>query len=377
MSSVPKLSICIPTYNRAHLLESALLSLEPQILRVEGRVEVIVCDNHSQDETPEVVRDAQGRWPFRYYRNKENLGAARNAVRLITELAEGEFLWMLGDDDIVRPDGVARVLSVLEQYPEIDYVFVNTSPRPASIRNAFNRPVTGLDFPDLLPTKGKQLEDRHVEKWEELVDPDVDDVFLGSVMCNVYRLSLIKDYPFRVAPESESDLFSCLEYSYCVYQAYTMVGRRAYYIGYPCTIAFWGDQEWKGYVPLLVLVRLQELLDLYRFQGVPSTNVEKCRLELLRNSSRHLSKMLYLAGTPGRKYFSVSRFLWRNRHHPITLLRICLEARRFAEPTRSGRFVLASTAALLADRRTWDRRLHRLRHESWRDLVRSELSQRL
>ena len=293
------------------------MSLAPQVKELGDKVELIVSDNCSPDDTPQVVEEAQKWCPIRYNRNPENLGAARNGDKLVYELARGEFLWVIGDDDIVRPDGVVRIVNVLETHPDVDYVFVNTSPRLSAARHAFARPVTGADFPDLLPAKGKSLEDRAVDRWEDLVDPKVDEIFLGSLMCAVHRLSRMKQYRFELGPEKEP--FSMLEYSYPVSQAYTMVGRKAYYIGYPCTIAFWGDQKWMRYRPLLVLVRLQELLDLYLRVGVPVSNVEKCRSYLLDHSTRYLKEMLLDKQTPGRRYFSLGRFIWRNRRHPFRL----------------------------------------------------------
>jgi len=51
----PLLSICMPTYNRADLLELALRSLIPQVAATNGEVELIVSDNCSSDHTPNVV----------------------------------------------------------------------------------------------------------------------------------------------------------------------------------------------------------------------------------------------------------------------------------------------------------------------------------
>ena len=47
-----KLSICIPTYNRAKYLPTALDSILEQITE---RVEIAICDNGSIDATPEIV----------------------------------------------------------------------------------------------------------------------------------------------------------------------------------------------------------------------------------------------------------------------------------------------------------------------------------
>jgi len=314
--SLPLLSICIPTYNRANLLDSALHALIPQVNASSGAVELIVSDNCSTDNTQQVVERARASGPIQYHRNSQNEGVTRNILRLTNELANGEFAWVLGDDDLVRPEGVGRVLAVLRSYPEVDYVFVNTSTKRPAERHAFGRLVSGADFPELLPAKAKSLTDQYVEKWEDLIDPEVDDVFLGAIMCSVFRLSRWRTYPLELKVHNE--LFSSLEncYPHSIILAHTMIGRKAYYVGYPCTVTFFGGQEWRGYLPLISTVRLQELLDLYRLLGVDVQRVEKCRRFLLGYSAGALRKMILDPDTPGREYFSLREFLWRNRHHP-------------------------------------------------------------
>jgi hypothetical protein len=72
-----------------------------------------------------------------------------------------------------------------------------------------------------------------------------------------------------------------------------------------------------GYVPLVLTVRLQELLDLYRQLGVYKYRIEKCRRHLLSYTclENALRAMLLDASKPGRQYFSLSEFIWRNRYH--------------------------------------------------------------
>lgn len=55
----PLLSICIPTYDRAELLRSALLSLAPQVKEMADEVEVIISDNCSTDSSKGAVDWAQ------------------------------------------------------------------------------------------------------------------------------------------------------------------------------------------------------------------------------------------------------------------------------------------------------------------------------
>jgi glycosyltransferase involved in cell wall biosynthesis len=320
--SKPLLSICIPTYNRANLLESALFALVPQIRMFENIVELIVSDNCSTDNTEQVVKKIQELIPIRYYRNAQNEGFGCNIFHLTDELAEGEFAWLLGDDDLVRPDGVKKLLDVLNSHHEIDYVFMNVTCKEPKERPKLDsiESVSILDSFDLLPAKAKNLEDRYIEKWEELIDPEIDDVFLGAMMCSVFRLSIWRNY--RLELNMNDEILSSLENSYphVVKLANTMMGRKSYYIGYPAIITFFGEQKWIGYVPMIYLVRLQEILDLYLRLGVDIKQVEKCRYFLLSSSSKELQAMIFDPNALGRKYFSLFKFIQRNRYHKGKLI---------------------------------------------------------
>lgn len=105
-----RLSICIPTYNRAAFLGQALDSI---IAQATDEVEIVISDNASTDDTEALVRDYQARFPrLRYHRNPENLGADRNFLKVV-EIAQGEYGWLLGSDDALAEGAVATVLSRL------------------------------------------------------------------------------------------------------------------------------------------------------------------------------------------------------------------------------------------------------------------------
>jgi glycosyltransferase involved in cell wall biosynthesis len=54
----PKLSICIPTYNRAQTLRETIDSILPQILG-NFNIEILISDNASTDDTPSIVCEYQ------------------------------------------------------------------------------------------------------------------------------------------------------------------------------------------------------------------------------------------------------------------------------------------------------------------------------
>jgi abequosyltransferase len=107
----PKISFCIPTYNRADLLR---VTVESIIRQCPENTEIVISDNASVDHTEEVIRDMQKRSPcIRYHRNPENVGPSRNYL-LAVELAEGEYCWLMGSDDILAEGAVARMLREIE-----------------------------------------------------------------------------------------------------------------------------------------------------------------------------------------------------------------------------------------------------------------------
>lgn len=117
-----KLSICIPTYNRAKCLRECLNSVLSSISGNEDQVEIVISDNASTDETGDIVRAFQETHPLiRYQRNDRNIGAERNFYA-VASIASGEYIWIFSDDDKMELDAIAIVLrKIEEQY----YLIVN------------------------------------------------------------------------------------------------------------------------------------------------------------------------------------------------------------------------------------------------------------
>ncbi|GAB2490337.1 glycosyltransferase family 2 protein [Arenimonas alkanexedens] len=122
--SVPKLSICIATYNRCDFIGETLASLLPQLV---DAVEVLVLDGASPDRTAEVVKSVADANPsLRYVRESTNSGVDQDYDKAVAA-ARGEYCWLMTDDDLLRPGAVARVLAALDG--QVDLVVVNSEVR--------------------------------------------------------------------------------------------------------------------------------------------------------------------------------------------------------------------------------------------------------
>jgi len=111
------LNIAIPTYNRVTFLESLLVCLAPQVEGLHGLVKICISDNCSTDNTGEIVAIFQKKYPdlINYGKNEDNLGADANIIKVI-DMAKGEFIWLLGDDDLVVGGGVEKVVNFINNH---------------------------------------------------------------------------------------------------------------------------------------------------------------------------------------------------------------------------------------------------------------------
>ena len=117
MIAIPKATIVIPAYNGAQYLAAAVDSALAQDF---GPFEVLVLDNASTDETPQIMaRYADAR--LQYRRNRENLGLAGN-VALGWELARGDYVMFSGADDLLLPGFLAQACAFLDARPGVSLV---------------------------------------------------------------------------------------------------------------------------------------------------------------------------------------------------------------------------------------------------------------
>jgi len=121
----PLLSMGIPTYNGSHHIRESLDSIINQINDINHDIEIVISDNASTDNTPEIVKEYLQKYDFiKYFRNEKNTGFDRN-VDLLFQRATGKYVWILSDDDALRDGALKSVLDGLKKYENISVCFVN------------------------------------------------------------------------------------------------------------------------------------------------------------------------------------------------------------------------------------------------------------
>jgi len=113
-TNTPLVTIAIPAYKTAFLAEAISSALS----QTYADIEVIVVDDASPNDVQGIVaRFSDNR--LSYHRNEKNLGKedpSRNWNRCL-ELAKGDFICLLCDDDVYHKDFIAELISLQSKYP--------------------------------------------------------------------------------------------------------------------------------------------------------------------------------------------------------------------------------------------------------------------
>ena len=116
----PRISVIVPTFNRAHLLPAALESVAAQ--HECPPFELVVVDDASTDGTRALLSARRDR--LRVVCLERNGGVAR-ARQVGVEHARGALLAFHDSDDLMLPGRLGWLSTVLDEHPEVDAVFAN------------------------------------------------------------------------------------------------------------------------------------------------------------------------------------------------------------------------------------------------------------
>ncbi|QSJ15442.1 glycosyltransferase family 2 protein [Nostoc sp. UHCC 0702] len=125
------LTIAIPTYNRAELLDKQLAWLAQAIKGFESECEILVSDNCSTDNTQEIIKKWQNHlsnFTFKINKHPENLGVMRNIMYCLNS-ATTKYVWTIGDDDPIQDRAITYVVNKIKEHEDLSLIFLNFSGR--------------------------------------------------------------------------------------------------------------------------------------------------------------------------------------------------------------------------------------------------------
>jgi glycosyltransferase involved in cell wall biosynthesis len=114
MTAVPSVTVIIPVFNRAHVVERAIASaLAQEVPAGEWSIHVIVVDDGSTDEVGEALRHFGTSVTFLRHDRNKGAAAARNTG---IAAADGDFIAFLDSDDTWLPRKLAAQIDFMEAH---------------------------------------------------------------------------------------------------------------------------------------------------------------------------------------------------------------------------------------------------------------------
>ena len=321
-----QLSICIPTFNRLDCLENCLNSIFISSKNVKDfEFEVCISDNNSDENPHEIIKKYKDKINIVFNRNDENLGFALNAIKTI-KLSRGKYAWFIGNDDLILPNTLFELKKIFEENIDTDYFFVNSFYLNSSYLDNFTKP---LDTKELNTKKLKKLskfkEDKKVQFWE-IIDPNVSWEFLIGIFLSIFNREDWLEGLKHINKEKIEDKRVWSNFDNTCLNAKIIAtvfkNKKSFICSRPLSINLIGEREWGSLYDFVEIVRIPELLDYYRSQGMSFWRYIRCKNFALRNFFNFFFKIIIRGEKAGRNYVNFYQHFLKNLIYPYAWLSI-------------------------------------------------------
>lgn len=177
----PLLSICIPTYNRDIYLKKSIESLIVSSDFLNKRIEIVVSDNLSTDNTQSICKAFEEKYDnFHYYRNEQNI-YDENFPKVLS-YAKGTYRKLSNDSHIYEKDAVRKICAIIEKYEFVKpYIYWAIAKWTTAKKTKMEEKVS---FDDFLLIAGEHITNiLSFGLWE-----DECDEILGDLSCCKLKL---------------------------------------------------------------------------------------------------------------------------------------------------------------------------------------------
>lgn len=320
------LSICIPTFNRVKQLDDCLNSILISQNNVDNfSFEICISDNNSNQNTEEVIKKYSKKLHISFHKNTKNFGFAINGIKTVS-MAKGKYSWMIGDDDLILPDTLLKIKKILESNLDKDYFFINSYHLKSSYLEKFSSP---FDTKHLnlktMKTISKLKKDKQGNFWDA-IDPKVSWDFLIGIYLNIFNTKKWLNSLDIINQENIKDtkVWSNFDNT-CLHPAIisnAFKKSKIYICAEPLSVNLIGEREWKTMYEFIEIVRIPELLEYYRSQGMPFLQYLYCKNFSLRNFFNYFIKIIIGGNKSGLKYVNFKKHFLLNLLYPYVYLSI-------------------------------------------------------
>ena len=261
-------SICIPTYNRPTSLINCLQSIKIASKVFAANFNVCISDN-SNNSNKKIIKKFNKSYKIKYLKNKKNIGFAKNLIQS-TNLSNAEFIWLLGDDDLILPDSLKILTSLLKnkKNSDVDFYYLNSG----SLKK-------NLEKKKLDILKMKKKSDKFSKynfngklPFKNLINPKISFDYLGGIFFCFFRrnmwkknIKVLNNYKLK-----DTNIFLRYEttFPHVKIFSYSFMNSQAYFCKRIFSINTMSERNWSPIYPLISSIRIIENLEMFRKNGL-------------------------------------------------------------------------------------------------------------
>ncbi len=313
------LSICIPTYNRTRYLENCLESIKIASENSNLAIEVCVSDNNSEEKIISIIESYKNKINLVFNQNPENIGLGNNILKSVS-LASGQFAWIIGNDDMILPNSFSDIATLLKENNDIDFYYVNSFHADEKIINKHLLDYKKIDLSTLKKVSNYKKNEKL--KFFQLIDPRKSfDFMIGLFLCIFRRKYWIQNLDIiDLKKISDPELFSNFDNT----SPHTKIWSRAfndklaYFLSKPLTVNIHGprDKDWGHLYPFVEAVRIPQLLDCYRKDGMSFLRYIICKNYALRRFLPSFFRIFKNPKKSGFKFVNIYNDILKNLIYP-------------------------------------------------------------
>lgn len=315
------LSICIPTYNRTKNLENCLNSIFVASKKSNLKIEVCVSDNCSEENTFSVIKKYNEKIRIVFNKNNKNIGYGKNSLKSVS-MATGEFVWMLGNDDLILPNTFNVFQNLTDAHSEVDFFYINSFHLNSEILNKFDFPfdTNKFDFSKLKRFSNYKKSEKL--KFFELINPFKSFEFMLSTFLCIYRRKFWQENIKEIDEKNIADtrLYSNFDNTAPHIKIWSTAFKNkiSYFCHEPLTANVHGPrgEDWADLYAFIEAVRIPEVLDCYKKNGMSFLRFFLCKNFALRRFLPSFFNMIFKSGHRGLEFVKIKEHVIKNLFYP-------------------------------------------------------------
>jgi len=289
---------------------------------MHDRIQICISDNASNDQTEKNVQKYNDKLNIKYHRFDINMGRVKNYLNVI-DMADGTFVWLIGDDDLLVPDSIEKILQLIETSSEVDFFYINSFSLSTEYVFSYSQPFDTNNLPHKM-TKFSNYAIEGRLNFLDLINPRVSFDFVGAMFLAVFRKSLWTKNQniLDVSAIEDAREFSHFDNTFPHVKIFSAAfsNSSAYFYPEPLTVNLSGVREWYPMSPLINIVRLVESLDEYKKNGLPVHQYIICKNYAYRTFVPDFLRLLLRRNVSGYRYINPWKLLGGALIYPNTYL---------------------------------------------------------